>query len=73
MSVGRYSLNRSGGSRANRSQIKMLDFDVSTPLDFDRAIESLTNKNKQLYYKILVKFYNESLLKSINDTTKALN
>ena len=54
-------------------QIKMIDFDISTPLDFNKALEKISNRNKTIYYKFLLKFVNETLYKSLRELALALN
>ena len=46
---------------------KSLTFDTSSPLDAVTAIDALSNKNKEFYFKILLKFINNALWKSISD------
>ena len=48
----------------------MIEFDVSTPLDFNKALDKISNKNKTIYYKFLIIFINDTLFKSLRDTTK---
>ena len=52
---------------------KSLTFDTLSPLDANTAIDTLSNKNKQFFYQILVKFINNTLWKSISDIALALN
>ncbi len=43
---------------AAKKDAKSIKFDLTTPLDTATAINSLSNKNKEFYYRILVKFLN---------------
>ena len=58
---------------AARKDAKSLNFDTSSPLDAVSAIDALSNKNKQFFYQILVKFINNTLWKSISDIGQAIN
>ena len=61
------NMNLSRGSNASKIDPKQINFDTSKPLDFETAIKNLSNQNKSVYYKILVKFVNVTLLKSMAD------
>ena len=51
----------------------MIEFDVSTPLDFNKALDKISNKNKTIYYKFLIIFINDTLFKSLRELALALN
>ena len=51
----------------------MIEFESKLPLDIDKAIKSITNQNKKVFYEILKKFINETLWRSIKDIGLAID
>ena len=52
----------------------MLDFSVEFPIDQDKALEALKNKNKKsVYYQILERFRNTNVIATIDQLNVAIN
>ena len=63
----------SRGMSLSKKDPKFTKFDNSNPLDFFTALDAFTNKNKVLFYKMLVKFVNKTLWKCLNDIKVAMD
>ena len=72
MGAGRENPNLTSGSSALAKDIKIADLDISTPLDHDTALSSLKD-NKNLYFMMLGRFKNTSLLPLIGQISQAVD
>ena len=72
MGGGRENPNLTQGSKALAKDIKITDLNIETPLDHKTAIFSLKDK-KDLYFMMLGRFKNQSLLPNITSVTNAMN
>ena len=53
----------------NLSTIKVKNFDITTPLDFDQGMECFGGQSK-MYFKMITQFEDISLNKCMKDITK---
>ena len=71
--AGKENPNLTMGSEGSKKKVRAFqNFNIECPLDHQVAISSMKN-NKSLFYMILNRFRNETLVNALNQITEAID